>query len=204
MIVLFNGGISPLSWCAFMCISCQLVLRGAFQVRRKNNIICNVFFSLTQSYIHTYVYIFVDARVQNMGQNCAGPERFIVFESIYDQFCDACNSNDKNNNNKQQNNVIRCRWLYIFLLPLLLLFFLLLLFLSLSLCILVLKVLQKMKCGASLVCETNLLLLLLCNEHSFVLIDIIFFLNRKIRLSIAGTVSCFFLKQKIIYFFKQV
>ena len=25
-----------------------------------------------------------------MGQNCAGPERFIVYESIYDQFCDAC------------------------------------------------------------------------------------------------------------------
>ena len=25
---------------------------------------------------------------QNMGQNCAGPERFFVYEKVYDQFCD--------------------------------------------------------------------------------------------------------------------
>merc|ERR1719262_965528 len=26
---------------------------------------------------------------QNMGQNCAGPERFFVYESVFDEFCDA-------------------------------------------------------------------------------------------------------------------
>lgn len=26
---------------------------------------------------------------QNMGQNCAGPERFIVYDKVYDSFCDA-------------------------------------------------------------------------------------------------------------------
>ncbi|CAJ1378394.1 unnamed protein product, partial [Effrenium voratum] len=26
---------------------------------------------------------------QNMGQNCAGPERFIVYEKVYDRFCDS-------------------------------------------------------------------------------------------------------------------
>lgn len=25
---------------------------------------------------------------QNMGQNCAGPERFFVYEKVYDEFCD--------------------------------------------------------------------------------------------------------------------
>jgi acyl-CoA reductase-like NAD-dependent aldehyde dehydrogenase len=25
---------------------------------------------------------------QNMGQNCAGPERFFVYEGIYQEFCD--------------------------------------------------------------------------------------------------------------------
>ena len=24
---------------------------------------------------------------QNMGQNCAGPERFLVYEGVYDEFC---------------------------------------------------------------------------------------------------------------------
>ena len=24
---------------------------------------------------------------QNMGQNCAGPERFFVYEKVYDEFC---------------------------------------------------------------------------------------------------------------------
>lgn len=26
---------------------------------------------------------------QNMGQNCAGPERFFVYEKVYDEFCDS-------------------------------------------------------------------------------------------------------------------
>eukprot|EP00656_Telonema_subtile_P016169 TRINITY_DN18527_c0_g1_i2.p1 TRINITY_DN18527_c0_g1~~TRINITY_DN18527_c0_g1_i2.p1 ORF type:complete len:576 (+),score=137.47 TRINITY_DN18527_c0_g1_i2:206-1933(+) len=26
---------------------------------------------------------------QNMGQNCAGPERFLVYEAVYDEFCEA-------------------------------------------------------------------------------------------------------------------
>jgi len=25
---------------------------------------------------------------QSMGQNCAGPERFFVYEKVYDEFCD--------------------------------------------------------------------------------------------------------------------
>jgi acyl-CoA reductase-like NAD-dependent aldehyde dehydrogenase len=25
---------------------------------------------------------------QNMGQNCAGPERFFIYEKIYTEFCD--------------------------------------------------------------------------------------------------------------------
>jgi acyl-CoA reductase-like NAD-dependent aldehyde dehydrogenase len=29
---------------------------------------------------------------QNMGQNCAGPERFLVHEAVYDQFCEAVSS----------------------------------------------------------------------------------------------------------------
>lgn len=28
---------------------------------------------------------------QNMGQNCAGPERFLVYEAVYDEFVDKVN-----------------------------------------------------------------------------------------------------------------
>ncbi|RYH14443.1 aldehyde dehydrogenase family protein [archaeon] len=33
---------------------------------------------------------------QNMGQNCAGPERFFVYESVYDMFCDGVTKVVKN------------------------------------------------------------------------------------------------------------
>mmetsp|Transcript_31916 Transcript_31916/g.74705 ORF Transcript_31916/g.74705 Transcript_31916/m.74705 type:complete len:611 (+) Transcript_31916:72-1904(+) len=33
---------------------------------------------------------------QNMGQNCAGPERFLVYDKVYDEFCDAVSAIVKN------------------------------------------------------------------------------------------------------------